>query len=223
MKKIGIFGGTFNPIHLGHLRSAEEIREMFQLSQVIFVPSSDPPHKRKRGILPGAVRARMIHLAISEYPLFTLSDLELKRPGKSYSIETLAVFRRMWGEESSLYFIVGLDAFLEIASWRKYSALFEICHFIIMTRPGFGKIFSLEHLPIELVKAFCYDSRKNVYTHFSGYSLFPREITALDISSTQIRNLLRKGRSVKFLVPAAVEEFIRKNRLYSPKGIDSAG
>lgn len=223
MKRIGIFGGTFNPIHLGHLRSAEEIREMFHLSQVIFVPSSDPPHKKKKGILPGSVRARMVRLAIAEHPLFALSDLELKRPGKSYSIETLAAFRRLFGEKSSLYFIVGLDAFLEIESWKKFSALFEICHFIIMTRPGVGKNFSRKHLPIELVKAFCYDSRKNVYTHSSGYSLFPREITALDISSTQIRNLLRQGRSVKFLIPAAVEEFIRKNRLYSPKGTNSAG
>lgn len=223
MKKIGIFGGTFNPIHLGHLRSAEEIREMFHLSQVIFVPSSDPPHKNKKAILPGSVRVRMVRLAIAEHPHFTLSELELNRSGKSYSVETLAAFRRLFGKRSSLYFIVGLDAFLEIETWMKYSALFELCHFIIMTRPGFGKNFSRRHLPIELAEAFCYDSRKNAYTHSSGYGLFPREITALDISSTQIRNLLRKGRSIKYLVPAAVEEFIRKNKLYSPKGIDSAG
>jgi len=223
MKKIGIFGGTFNPIHLGHLRSAEEIREMFHLSRVIFVPSSDPPHKKKKAILPGSVRARMVRLAIAKHPYFTLSDLELNRPGKSYSIETVSAFRGLFGEKSSLHFIVGLDAFLEIETWMKYSALFELCHFIIMTRPGFGKNFSREHLPIELAEAFCYDSQKNIYTHSSGYRLFPREITALDISSTQIRNLVRKGRSIKYLVPAAVEEFIRKSKLYSPKGIDSAG
>ena len=223
MKKIGIFGGTFDPVHLGHLRSAEEIREMFRLSRVIFVPSSDPPHKKKKTILPGAARARMLRLAIADHPHFTLSDLELKRPGKSYSIETIGAFRRLFGEKSSLYFIVGLDAFLEIATWKKYSALFTLCHFVVMTRPGFGKNFSRNHLPVELAGAFCYDSRKNVYTHSSGYRLFPREITALDISSTQIRNLIRKGHSVKYLVPAAVEAFIGKNKLYRPKGIASAG
>jgi nicotinate-nucleotide adenylyltransferase len=222
MKRIGIFGGTFNPIHLGHLRSAEEIHEMFRLSKVIFVPSSDPPHKKKKGILPGSVRARMVRLAIAGHPPFALSELELKRPGKSYSIETISAFRRFFGQKSSLYFIVGLDAFLEIATWKKYLRLFELCHFVVMTRPSVGKIFSREHLPIELANAFCYDSRKNIYTHSSGYRLFPREITALDISSTQIRTLLQKGRSVKYLVPRAVEEFIRKNKLYSPKGIDLA-
>ncbi len=214
MKRIGLFGGTFNPVHLGHLRAAEEIRESFQLDPVIFIPASDPPHKKKEEILDAHLRAEMLRRAIAGNPFFSLSEVELKRPGKSYSVETIGHFRRHFGAEVHLFFILGLDAFLEVTTWKEYVVLFDLCHFIIMTRPGFEKKFSRTHLPVELAKNFCYDSRKKEYRYRSGFGLFPQEITALEISSTKIRERIRMGRSVKYLLPPAVEKFIRREKIY---------
>ncbi|MBI5967491.1 MAG: nicotinate-nucleotide adenylyltransferase [Deltaproteobacteria bacterium] len=219
MKKIGLFGGTFNPIHYGHLRSAEEICESFQLDQVIFIPASFPPHKKEGKILPAPLRVEMLRLAIADNPHFSLSEVELQRPGKSYSVETVGHFRQQFGSDTQLYFILGLDAFLEIDTWKEYTSLFGLCHFIIMTRPGFGKSFSPECLPVELAKDFCYDAQKGGYAHGSGFLVFPKEITALDISSTKIRENFQKGRSVKYLLPPRVEHFIYKNKLYQAKDV----
>ncbi len=221
MKKIGLFGGTFNPIHFGHLRSAEEICEFFQLDQIIFIPSAYPPHKKIEGVLPASLRVNMVQLAIAGNGHFALSEVEVHRQGKSYSVETIGHFRKQFGLQTSLYFILGLDAFLELNTWKQYADLFELCHFIIMTRPGFEKKFSLEHLPVDLAEYFCYDEQKGGYIHRSGYGVFPKEITALDISSTKIRQYFQKGLSVKYLLSPAVEEFIYRNKLYQTKNQES--
>jgi len=223
MKKIGLFGGTFNPIHFGHLRSAEEIYESFQLDRIIFIPSAYPPHKKTERILSASLRVEMVQLALAGNSHFSLSEVELNRQGKSYSVETIAHFRQQFGTQTDLYFILGLDAFLEVNTWKQYTDLFELCHFIIMTRPGFEKKFSAEHLPVELARHFWYDDQKNGYVHRSGYGVFPKEITALDISSTRIRENFQKRRSVKYLLPPAVEEFIYRNKLYQAKDIESVG
>ena len=223
MRKIGLFGGTFNPIHLGHLRPAEEIVEAFDLERVIFIPASYPPHKKKEGMIPASLRAEMVRLAISDNPRFSFSEVELERPGKSYSIETIEHFREKHGSKTHLYFILGLDAFLEIHTWKEYAALFGLCHFIVMTRPGFEKNFSPENLPVELAGDFCYDDQKKGYSHASGFFVYPREITALDISSSRIRADLQEGRSVRYLLPPAVEAFIHKHQLYRIKDVESAG
>ncbi len=222
MKKIGLFGGTFNPIHFGHLRAAEEVGEFFGLDPLIFIPSADPPHKRKVRILPAPLRTEMVRLAISDNPRFSLSEIEAKRPGKSYSIETIEYFRRQF-DQTPLYFIVGRDAFLEINTWKEYPSLFSLCHFVIMTRPGFGKKFTPEHLPVELAGNFCYDASRGVYIHSSGFMIIPKEITALDISATRIRENLQKGRSVKYLLPEVVEEFIHRNSLYRKEDAEAEG
>ena len=223
MRKIGLFGGTFNPIHLGHLRSAEEICESFQLDQVIFIPASHPPHKKKEGLLPAPLRAEMVRLAVSDNPRFSFSEIELERPGKSYSLDTIEHFRHHFGPQTHLYFILGLDAFLEISTWKEYAALFGLCHFVVMTRPGFEKYFIREYLPVELDGDFCYDTQQGGYAHVSGFFIYPREITALDISSTRIREYLGAGRSVKYLLSPLVEAFIHKQKLYQTKDIESAG
>ncbi len=223
MKKIGLFGGTFNPTHLGHLRSAEEICESFELDQVIFIPASYPPHKDKGDILPASLRAQMVRLAIADNPRFAFSEVELRRPGKSYSVETITHFRQQFGPDTELYFILGLDAFREINTWKEYAALFALCHFIVMTRPGFEKNFTPEHLPVEMPKDFCYDSQRGGFAHRSGFFVFPKEITALDISSTQIRENIRQHHSVKYLLPEPVEAFIYQNNLYRAKDSEAKG
>lgn len=222
MKKIGLFGGTFNPIHFGHLRAAEEIGEACRLDEVIFVPASYPPHKKKVDI-PASLRLEMVRLAISDNVHFALSEVELKRSGKSYSIETIKHFRQQLGMGPSLYFLVGLDAFLEIDTWKDYRALFELCHFVILSRPGLEKKFSAEHLPVELAGDFCYDAAKGGYAYRSGFFVFPKEITAMDISSTKIRENFQKGRSVKYLLPPPVEDFIRSHKLYQNQEAEATG
>ncbi len=223
MKKIGLFGGTFNPIHFGHLRSAEEIYQSFHLDQVIFIPSAHPPHKKVEGIPPASLRVAMVRLAIADNAHFALSEVEVNRQGKSYSVETIGHFRRQFGLLTNLYFILGLDAFLEVNTWKQYTDLFELCHFIVMTRPGFEKNFSPEHLPVDLTGHFCYDEQEAGYIYRSGYGIFPKEITALDISSTKIRRNFQKGLSVKYLLSPAVEEFIYRHNLYQTKDEESVG
>jgi nicotinate-nucleotide adenylyltransferase len=214
MRKIGLFGGTFNPIHYGHLRPAEEIAQRLGLDPVIFIPVSDPPHKGTKDLLPAPQRAEMVRLAIADNPRFSFSDAEIARPGKSYSVETIPRLRRLWGPEAEMYFILGLDAFLEIGTWKDPATLFTLCHFVILTRPGFEKIFTPEHLPVDLAPDFCYDPNQDGYMHRSGFGVFPREITALDISSTQIREIVRRGGSIRYLVPPAVEKFIAAQGFY---------
>jgi len=223
MKKVGLFGGTFNPIHLGHLRAAEEVSHSFDLHRVFFIPSSYPPHKRKEGILDATSRAEMVRRAIADNPRFAFSEVELERPGKSYSIQTIEHFRHQSGPGTQVYFIVGLDAFLEVSTWKEYGALFRLCHFVVMTRPGFEKIFSREHLPVELTNEFCYDTEKGGYAHKSGFCVYPAEVTGMDISSSRIRQWIREGRSIKYLVPPAVEAFILSNKLYQNKDVETAG
>ncbi len=216
--RIGIFGGTFNPIHVGHLRAAEEIRERFDLKRVVFIAAAVPPHKEVEGGIPGEHRMEMVRLAISGNPHFSLSDIELKRPGKSYSIATIQFFRQKYGSDSEMFFILGMDAFLEIGTWKSFQKLFSLCHFIVMTRPGFDKPFSARILPPEIADAFVYDEGENRFVHRDGYSIYLQGVTFLDISSTRIREEISKGRSVQYLLPPEVEHYIKRHHFYQAKG-----
>jgi len=216
--RIGIFGGTFNPIHLGHLRAAEEIRERFDLKRITFIAAAIPPHKRVEGDVSGEHRMEMVRLAISGNPRFSVSDIELKRPGKSYSIGTVQYFRKRHGSDLDLFFILGMDAFLEIGTWKSFQELFSLCHFIVMTRPGFDKAFSASILPPEIADAFTFHGGENRLIHRDGYSVYLQEVTFLDISSTKIREEIGKGRSARYLLPPEVERYIKSHHFYRAKG-----
>ena len=218
-----LFGGSFDPVHHGHLTMAAFAMDYVQADRLIFIPASRSPHKTASPTATGQQRMEMIRLAIADNPHFSVSEVELQRPGKSYSVETVTYFRQQFGFATPLYFILGLDAFREIDTWKEYAALFGLCHFIIMTRPGSGKNFSPAYLPVELAGNFCYDNQKGGYVHGSGFAVFPKEITALDISSTRIRENLQKGFSIRYLLPSAVEDFIYRNGLYQTKDIESIG
>jgi nicotinate-nucleotide adenylyltransferase len=209
-KRVGLFGGTFNPIHLGHLRGAEEIREAFSLQEVIFIPAALPPHKVTDKIIEAHHRLEMVKLAVQKNPSFSTSDVELKRSGKSYSIDTIRYFRER--HPNSLFFILGRDAFVEIETWKEFQNIFSLCNLIVMTRPGFQKASS--SLPAALIPDFRYDQGAGAWIHSSGYMIFFKEINFLDISSTKIRELIEKGESVKYLVTPEVEAYIRGHRLY---------
>jgi len=216
--RVGIFGGTFNPIHVGHLRAAEEIREQFNLKRIIFIAAAVPPHKEVEGGIPGKHRVEMVRLAISGNPHFSLSDIELKRPGKSYSIGTIQLLREQYGSDLELFFILGMDAFLEIGTWKSFQELFSLCHFIVMTRPGFDKPVSATILPVSIADAFAYDEGENRFIHRDGYSVYLQGVTFLDISSTKIREAISKGRSIRYLIPREVERYIQRHHFYGAKG-----
>lgn len=211
--KTGIFGGTFNPVHNAHLRIAEEIREHFDLGRVIFVPAATPPHKPLADDLAFAHRLKMVELAVKGNRFFSVSDLEGKRAGKSYSIDTLHEFRMQYPRDE-FFLIMGSDSFAEFGTWKEYAAIFSCCNIVTITRPG-SRIALMEALPVDIAHEFCYHEPEKRLSHLSGYSVYAIEGTQLDISSTTIRSLVRRGRSIKYLVPETIERYIIQQRFYA--------
>ena len=209
---MGLFGGTFNPIHLGHLRGAEEIRDSFGLEKVVFIPAAIPPHKAAGKMMDASNRLEMVRLAVSGNPYFSASDIELKRTGKSYSIDTIRHFKET--RVGPLFFILGRDAFLDIETWKEFKTLFSLCHFVVMARPGSQENGPFSPLSAGLTPHFTYDPAAEAWVHTSGNFLFFREITFLDISSTKIRRSIERGESIRYLLPTAVEAYIREKGLY---------
>ena len=184
--KVGIFGGTFNPIHIGHLLLAETARQTLALDRVLFIPTRQPPHKRASGLLDGSLRLRMIRLAIKDQPAFVASDIELRRSGPSYSIDTVAALRRAL-PEARLFLLIGQDMLaVRWVGWRK---LKRLCTIAAVRRPG----------------------ERRMRTERGIRWL---EMPAMDVSSSDIRARLAAGRSVRYLVPQAVERYIHRHRLY---------
>jgi nicotinate-nucleotide adenylyltransferase len=212
--RIGLLGGTFNPIHTGHLRAAEEIVEQFQLKKIIFIPARIPPHKVATKVIPAVHRLTMVKLAIQENRHFSVSDLELKRKGKSYTIQTITSFRKQYGGDAHLFFILGEDAFRDIKIWKDYRTIFSLCDWIVMKRPGDLKKTPEEIIPVDLKRDFCYESKEKILIHRSNHRIYFAEITLLDISSSKIRERIRKGESIRYLLPERVKDYIEKNRLY---------
>lgn len=212
--RIGLFGGSFNPIHTGHLRAAEEIRERFALDQVVFIPAHISPHKPEATRDSARHRMAMLQRATSQNRHFTVWDVEFNRPGKSYSVETLRHFREAFPEAKAPFFIMGIDAFMEIESWKQYRDLFALCNFIVMTRPGYELPSATEIIPRQLAVEFSFQREEKRYVHASGSSVFMADIPGLAISSQDIRRRAAEGRSITYLVPDAVENYIRDQHLY---------
>jgi nicotinate-nucleotide adenylyltransferase len=207
---IGIFGGTFDPVHMGHLRAAEEIRESFGLEKVFFVPAYIPPHKRSKRIADVDQRVEMLKMAIRNNAHLSLSELEIKRGGVSYSIETIETFEKRYGE---IYFIMGLDAFMEIGTWHRYDELFSHADFVVMVRPMEKGVSGAELFP-ENVRGLVNKIDDATLLHTSGKKIYLRRVTQLDISSTRIREASQQNKSIRYLVPDKVERFINQRGLY---------
>ena len=193
--KLGIMGGTFNPIHQGHLVAAEFIWDKFKLEEVLFVPSGKPPHKGNNEIASPENRWMMTVLATASNEHFSVSSIEIKRPGESYTRDTVLQLRQMYGEGTECFFITGADAIAEISTWHKTGDLPHLAKFIAVFRPGYK-------LDIKKI-----DPRFQKCTYLV-------EVPALAISSTQIRERIKKGQTIKYLVPEVVEKYIYKNNLY---------
>lgn len=210
--RIGLFGGTFNPIHLGHLRSAEEIRQVCVLDHIYFIPSARPPHKGGQNIAPAQDRLNMVELAVADHSAFSASAVELERSGPSYSVDTIRFFLSAC-PSAELFFIVGLDAFLDIHTWKAYETIPDLCHVIVTSRPGMP-LPTDSFLPVAFQTAFCYDSKLRMYRHPSHHTLVLHQIIGLDISASAIRREIRHGHSVRYLVPRTVETYIAEHALY---------
>ncbi len=215
METIGLFGGTFDPIHLGHLRAAAEVRRKVGLDRILFIPSYLPPHKSGGTSAPAPDRLRMVELACRRRAGFEASGVEVEAREKSYSILTLRKVRALW-PASRLFFILGVDAFLEIGTWREYEKVIDACRFIVTGRPGFdlgraegvlgGRLRGLMG-PLEAAGDLRGPARPRLRV-----ILLP--IRAVDVSSTMVRDRIRRGLSVDGLVPRAVEAYIRGRQLY---------
>ncbi len=208
-------GGTFNPIHNGHLRVAEEVRQTFALQKIYLVPSARPPHKGETGVATAEHRLAMVKRARRGNPFFGSSSYECRKGGTSYSVETLEYFKKRFvGAE--LFFVIGWDAWCEIGTWYDFVKLFYLANFIVISRQGVKPWAddSVEPLfPFALKDEFCYE-KKFSYRHISGNRLHFMTVTRLDISSSQIRNEIKTGRSLRYLVPDGVANYIHKNGLY---------
>ncbi|MCU0577176.1 MAG: nicotinate-nucleotide adenylyltransferase [Desulfobacterota bacterium] len=207
--RLGIFGGTFNPIHVGHLRAAEEVREALDLERIVFVPSSMPPHKELDDNVEGAKRLEIVKLSIQGNPFFEVSSFEVDRPGNSYSIRTIEHFRGISG--GSPYFIVGQDAFSEISSWYEATRLFDVAHFVVMSRPHAPRR-PLEEILGEGAGRFHRTERG--HENDRGNEIVLVDVTAYAVSSSMIRDLCRRGLSIRYLVSEKAHDFIRKERIY---------
>ena len=221
--RIGIFGGTFDPIHNGHLRAAEEVRESFGLEKILFIPSARPPHKSHQAISPSRHRIEMVRSAVDGHPPFECSDIECRRSETSYSVETIRILKLERGGQAEFFFLVGIDAFLEIETWKSYESLFGMCDWVVIMRAGFDSGWGMDALPQSIRKDFRHDRSSDRCIHRSGRNVSFRRFRALDISSSEIRALVREGRSIRFLVPKTVESYISDNYLYEPDKEESKG
>jgi nicotinate-nucleotide adenylyltransferase len=210
--QLGLMGGTFNPIHMAHLRIAEEAREQCGLEQVLFIPAADPPHKPLAGDLAFADRLEMVKLATRDNPVFSVSDMEAQRGGKSYTVETLKTLRTSRSQDE-LSFIIGSDSFLELGLWYNYQEIFHLSSLIVVERPGSEISEPLQQLPQDVRQSFIMESGRTL-RHESGSSIQFVSGTRLDIASTRIRSILASGRSIRYLVPESVERFITQKGLY---------
>ena len=189
MKRIGILGGTFNPIHIGHLAIAQTVCDRLDLDKVLFVPSYYPPHKGRQNVIATKHRTTMVRLAIKHNPQFGIEDFEIKRPGKSYSIDTLKYLHSIYPPKTKFFFIIGSDMVKDLGKWKRIEELLKLVQFVVVSRKGYGKL----------------------RTKYKA-----RVVATLDlsVSSSYLRQCLRKNITVRYLLPDNVLQYIKQHRLY---------
>jgi nicotinate-nucleotide adenylyltransferase len=211
--RIGLLGGSFNPVHNAHLRIADEAQSSCRLDRVIFIPAADPPHKPVAGDISFACRSTMVGIAIAEKTGFELSMLEAERHGKSYSIDTIRIFRERFPHDE-LFFIIGADSFLEIGTWHRYGEILTSCNLIVVERPGAPVSDLIDALPKAVREEFTYDHDEARLTHRSGTTITVITGTPLDISSTEIRRRAAADADISASVPPDVAAYISQQRIY---------
>lgn len=215
---IGIFGGTFDPIHYGHLRLAQELADAVKLTEVRFVPSGTPPH-RTAAAAESQHRVEMVRRAIAGNSRFVVDDRETRRSGFAYTFDTLTELRRELGDQQSLALLLGADAFLDLATWHRWHELFQLTHFVVAYRPGYPIDSWQSRMPEPLAHEYAARSMQQpLAVHLApGGGIVAVPMTGLDISATYLRNALKNHESARYLAPDAVLDYIRSNNLYSPR------
>jgi nicotinate-nucleotide adenylyltransferase len=204
--RLGLLGGSFNPIHYGHLGIARDARDKLGLDRVLFIPTGTPPHKQNSTLASAGDRYEMVRLATADTPSFDLTDIELRREGNSYSIDTVRELQRQHGSSAALYFLIGLDAFLDFPTWREPEALLRACRIVVISRPGqsyqsLAKLSMLPALPVDIPIP-------------SGPGLMCLPLPPCPISASEIRRRAREGLPLANLLPPPVESYILHHRLY---------
>lgn len=204
---IGIYGGTFNPVHYGHLRTALEVSEVFALHELRLLPCAQPAHRTDPEVS-AEERVQMLQLAIKDYPQFSCDTRELERAGPSYMVDTLASIRSEIDDAMPLLLFIGTDAFNSLTSWHRWQALFDYAHIVVMTRPGYK--------PDSLINFYLdrqVDDRHSLKSCPSGKIYF-QQVTQLEISASFIRKAVAEQKNISFLLPESVIEYIQAKRLY---------
>ncbi|HSA85463.1 MAG TPA: nicotinate-nucleotide adenylyltransferase [Nitrospira sp.] len=218
--KLGLLGGSFNPVHNGHLTIASHVHERLQLSQIIFIPTGDPPHKRGGSLAPADVRSEMVRLAIAECPFFTVSDIEIRRKGTSYSIDTLRALQRHYGPSTELFFIIGLDAFLDFPTWREPNELLKLCHFVVLSRPerSFQALAAMPLLPnlnpLDLAQLDIGNKSRLDISVSSCPGITCLALPPCPVSASEIRWRVRNGLPLANMLPPPVQSYILRHSLY---------
>jgi nicotinate-nucleotide adenylyltransferase len=217
--RIGLLGGTFNPIHNAHLAIARQAREMLALDRVVMIPSGDPPHKPSNGLASAKDRYEMVRLALASDPHLAISDVEVRRSGKSYSIDTVRLLQQEYGNETRLHFLIGLDAFLEFPTWREPETLLTLCSFVVLSRPGlsFQALSTLPLIP-PLPQASLTDLDQGRAVRLDVpiglQSLICLRVAPSTVSASDIRGRIARGASTANLLPPAVESYILQHHIY---------
>lgn len=218
-------GGSFNPIHYGHLVAAAEAQEEFVLDKILFIPAAIPPHKGAEELVESFHRMAMVILATISNEKFIPSTIEIERGGKSYSVDTILQLQQIYGHETEFFFVLGADSFIDISYWKDADKLLRLCNFIVTTRPGYGVDIvpeTLEHslkprykgLDFKLFENSLPSRHLTITISGSPFSIYLMKIHSLEISSSEIRKRVANGQSISYLLPDSVENYIRKNKLY---------
>ncbi len=218
--RIGLMGGSFDPMHSGHLRAAEEISERLALDEVVFIPTFVSPHKSSETMADSSHRLNMLNLSVRGNPRFKVSDMELRREPPSYTIDTLRSLNKS-SPQNEYYFIMGSELFAEIETWKDFTELFNHSSFVVLRRPGYDLPDSAGPIPLALGNDFRYsynDKGMDVFAHTSSNDLFFVDIAGIRVSSTEVRELARRGSSLRYLVAPQVEGYIAENGLYQLEG-----
>jgi nicotinate-nucleotide adenylyltransferase len=219
-QNIGLFGGTFNPLHQGHLQVAKDVLQQFQLDKILFIPCAVPPHKNIKPLAKASHRLEMVRLSLVGQSNLTVSDVEIQRKGPSYTCDTLRYFKRNLPAGARLHFLVGLDAFLEIHTWESFSRLFDEAVFIVMNRPGIAATPSiflktvLDFAQSRISAAYQLADGKETISHPNKQPIYLASVTPVAMASSQIRQMIQRGESIKPWVTPAVANYIEEKGLY---------
>jgi nicotinate-nucleotide adenylyltransferase len=217
--RLGLLGGSFNPVHNGHLAIARRTREVLGLDQVLFIPTSHPPHKLNASLAPAQDRYEMVRLAIASDSFLALSDVEIRRPGKSYSIDTIRLLQKEYGTETQLSFLIGLDAFLDFPSWRDPLALLTLCQFVVLSRPGLSfrslaTMTLLPPIPYPSLEDLDAGRISRIEVPIGTQRLICLKLPPCTVSASDIRARIRKGLPAANLLPPLVESYILQHHFY---------